>query len=72
MATFADTLAPAGFSVRFAEGFKSLATRFAKRRQYSVTVRELSALTTRELTDLGIARVDIQEIAFQRAFGPKA
>lgn len=35
----------------------------ASRRAYNQTVRELSALSSRELQDLGISRFDIPQIA---------
>ena len=34
---------------------------------YQTTVRELAALDTRQLSDLGIARADIQKIARDHA-----
>lgn len=34
-------------------------------RQYGITVRELSSLSDRELTDLGITRSDIPHIAWE-------
>lgn len=41
----------------------------AQRRVYGRTVAELNALTDRELSDLGIARMSIREIAHQAAYG---
>jgi uncharacterized protein YjiS (DUF1127 family) len=41
----------------------------AKRSTYNVTVRELSALSDRDLSDLGIARANIAQIARQHAYG---
>lgn len=41
----------------------------AKRRVYRQTVRELSALSTRELNDLGISRSMISRIAAEAAYG---
>ena len=40
-----------------------------QRRIYSQTVAELNALTDRELSDLGIARTTIREIAHEAAYG---
>ena len=37
--------------------------KFAKFAQYQQTVRELSALNNRQLTDLGINRADIKALA---------
>ncbi len=41
----------------------------AQRRIYAQTVRELSGLTERELTDLGISRLSIEDIARIAAYG---
>ncbi|MDH3264245.1 MAG: DUF1127 domain-containing protein [Paracoccaceae bacterium] len=41
----------------------------AKRRAYNITLRELSALSDRDLDDLGISRLNIPEIARESAYG---
>lgn len=41
----------------------------AQRAVYARTVSELNALTDRELTDLGIARIMIQDVARTAAYG---
>jgi uncharacterized protein YjiS (DUF1127 family) len=41
----------------------SLYTRFRRWRRYRDTVRELQGLSTHELNDLGINRVDISRLA---------
>jgi uncharacterized protein YjiS (DUF1127 family) len=46
----------------------SLAERRAQHRAYRSTVAELSALSHRDLTDMGIAHADIHEIARQAAY----
>lgn len=46
-----------------------VATAVQQRRVYSRTVAELHALTDRELTDLGISRLSIPEIAHEAAYG---
>lgn len=57
------------------EGFSlnNLRTQFAaylqRRAVYNQTVRELSALSNRELTDLGISRADIRYLANEAANG---
>jgi uncharacterized protein YjiS (DUF1127 family) len=38
-------------------------TAFRRWRKYNETVKELSALTRRELNDLGITREDIRQVA---------
>lgn len=50
--------------------FKDAAvTAIQSRQVYLRTVSELNALTDRELSDLGIARVSIREIAHEAAYG---
>ena len=41
----------------------------AKRRVYRQTLRELNALSTRDLNDLGISRGMISRIAMEAAYG---
>jgi uncharacterized protein YjiS (DUF1127 family) len=43
-----------------------------RRKVYRQTVRELNALTTRELTDLGITRSMITRVALEAAYGRSA
>jgi uncharacterized protein YjiS (DUF1127 family) len=43
--------------------FESLKTRFTSWKKYNRTVSELSALSNRELDDLGFGRGDIKSIA---------
>ncbi len=50
----------------FAVSFKAAAV---QRRVYQRTVAELNGLTDRELTDLGIARISIQDVARTAAYG---
>ncbi len=45
------------------------AHRRAQDRAYRSTVRELSALSSRDLADMGIQRADIHAIARQAAYG---
>ena len=47
--------------------FEVLKTRITAWKRYNRTVSELNALTNRELSDLGIARSDIQRVARQAA-----
>jgi uncharacterized protein YjiS (DUF1127 family) len=46
-----------------------IATAIHQRRIYATTVAELNALSDRELSDLGIARTLIREIAHEAAYG---
>ena len=48
--------------------FAAAATRQAKRRVYSTTLTELSALSNRDLADLGIARSEVRRIAWEAAY----
>ncbi len=45
--------------------FEALKSRVSNWKRYNRTVAELSALSNRDLADLGIARTDIQSIARQ-------
>ena len=49
--------------------FASISAMLARRRVYDRTIRELRQLTDRELSDLGIARSLITEIAREAAYG---
>jgi uncharacterized protein YjiS (DUF1127 family) len=54
---------------RLSDLTSSLGERRAQQRTYRSTVRELSALSHRDLTDLGIHPADIHAIARQAAYG---
>ncbi len=54
---------------RIAAALKSATNRVAKYRLYRKTVNELSALSTRELDDLGLNRSMIKRIALEAAYG---
>lgn len=41
----------------------------ARRAIYNRTLGELSAMSDRDLADIGIARVQIEDIAFEAAYG---
>lgn len=45
-----------------------LLAKFARYRLYRQTVNELSALTGRELADLGLNRSEIKRVAYQAAY----
>lgn len=63
--------AVAGTSIwqRLSDLKASLAQRRAQHRTYLSTVRDLSALSSHELTDIGIHPADIHDIARQGAYG---
>lgn len=54
---------------RIAATLKSAGMRFANYRVYRKTVSELSALSSRELDDLGISRSMIKRISLEAAYG---
>lgn len=62
--------------VSLGERFAALRTQWAeaaeKRRVYRTTLNELSALSGRELADLGIHRSAIKGIALEAAYGKTA
>lgn len=56
--------------VRWVQNLRAtLATRIAKASEYNQIVTELSSLTDRELTDIGVARSEIHDIAQKHANG---
>jgi uncharacterized protein YjiS (DUF1127 family) len=58
-----------GMMDRIAVVFKTAKEALRRRRVYTQTVSELRALSTRELTDLGISRSMITRIALEAAYG---
>jgi uncharacterized protein YjiS (DUF1127 family) len=62
-------IARKGFADRLAMVRDSLLTAIAQRRTYLRTVAELNALSDRELSDLGISRLGIPELAHEAAYG---
>ena len=71
MASFANTSATAtnGLVDRLLASFPALAKSMHQRRVYALTVHELSQLSDRELTDLGISRLSIGDVAREAAYG---
>ena len=53
---------------RFAAFFKVAKDMVERRRVYAQTVAELSNLSDRDLADLGLARGNINEIAYEAAY----
>lgn len=49
--------------------FKTVAERYGRYRVYRQTVAELSQLSDRELSDLGLSRAAIKGIAYETAYG---
>jgi len=54
---------------RIAGAFEALATRYKQHRMYRETFDGLSALSNRDLADLGLSRSDIKRIAMEAARG---
>ena len=68
---YANSIRAAGgsFTDRISSVAKSIRLTLARRRMFGQTLRELSALTDRELSDLGMHRADIRRIAAEAAYG---
>jgi len=66
---YVNTSRIAGFNLieRFAALRADIATRVSQSRAYRATFNELSAMTDRELADIGVARSMIHEISRQAA-----
>lgn len=64
---YATSSRPAEAAGAAAGLFDRLARMLRRRKVYRATVRELSALTTRELSDLGIPRSMITRVALEAA-----
>lgn len=54
---------------RFAALTQNFRAAMARRRVYNETINELAALSDRDLSDLGIARASISDVAHQAAYG---
>ena len=68
-ASHMNTTAQGAFSKRVAGIIESLRDRLARRKVYMTTHDELSALSNRDLADLGIARSEIKYLAHEAAYG---
>lgn len=72
MAFFSATQATGpSIGARIARVRDDIRAALEQRRIYTTTLNELSALTSRELADLGIDRSNIQSVAYQAAYGAK-
>ncbi|MES2144459.1 MAG: DUF1127 domain-containing protein [Pseudomonadota bacterium] len=71
MATFVNstTAAHVGLVERLLAFSPAVATAIRKRRLFNQTMYELNLLTDRELTDLGISRLSIADVAREAAYG---
>lgn len=61
--------AQGGLAERVSDFFAALAEARARRAVYRQTLRELKALSGRELADLGIPRSTITRVALEAAYG---
>lgn len=73
MAAIADIHngAASGFAARLLAAIQHMQENRARRAVYRQTVRELNALTSRDLADLGINRAMIARLAHEAAWGGK-
>lgn len=62
-------IARKGFMDRLVDLKDAVVAAIQARRVYAQTVAELNALSDRELSDLGISRLGITEVAREAAFG---
>lgn len=71
MAFVNTTTRAASFSLadRFSGILAQIKATMARRAVYAQTVRELNVLSDRELSDLGIARYEINAVAAEAAYG---
>lgn len=58
-----------GLGDRFAALLGSVKTGLERRRIFKQTLVELNALSTRELSDLGLSRTSIRNVAREAAYG---
>lgn len=64
-----QTAAASGLRARLLTAIQRIQETRARRAVYRQTVRELNALTTRDLDDLGISRSMITRLAHEAAWG---
>ena len=64
-----NRIARKGFADRLGALKDLVLSAISQRRVYARTVAELNSLTDRELSDLGISRLGITEIAREAAYG---
>lgn len=67
----AQTTAEAGLRGRLMTAVQRIQENRARRAVYRQTLRELNALSTRDLNDLGISRSMITRLAHEAAWGNK-
>lgn len=62
-------IAEGGIFARLNAGIAKLGLSLARRRLFRQTMRELGALSDRELSDLGISRTMVRSLAYEAAYG---
>ncbi|CUH76252.1 DUF1127 domain-containing protein [Tropicibacter naphthalenivorans] len=60
--------AQGGLAARVAAAIATLRGNMARRKVFKETLRELNALSNRELADLGMGRSEIRRVAYQAAY----
>ncbi|QFS83642.1 hypothetical protein FIU97_12785 [Roseivivax sp. THAF40] len=66
--SYAQTYSGTAATGTFARLKSSISEKLARRKVYRTTLNELSALSDRELRDLGLARSSLRGIAWQAAY----
>lgn len=51
--------------------FSNIVTSYNRYRIYKQTVKELSAMTDRDLRDIGLSRYEIEDLAYEAAYGER-
>lgn len=70
-ATLTNLAARGGIFEKIVHALDVSAEATAKRRVYRQTLRELNALSAREMADLGLNRSMIRSVAYEAAYGAK-
>ncbi|EPX86569.1 putative small protein [Rubellimicrobium thermophilum DSM 16684] len=65
------SIAAGTFGARLAAMWQGLSERVARHRLYRQTLNELSALSDRDLADLGLHRSQIADVAAEAAYGAR-
>ena len=69
MAHTVVTARPTQILERIRGAVRNLGDEMVRRKVYRTTLTELSALTNRELADLGMNRAELGRIAYEAAYG---
>jgi uncharacterized protein YjiS (DUF1127 family) len=69
LTSFAPHVAGSTFGQVIVDSFNDMKVRRALRAEYQRTLNTLSAMTDRDLADIGISRLVIRDVAYQAAYG---